>query len=912
MRLDIRSKIAIGYFLIICCLGVSIVVVTDRIESLQEEISTITSHDIEVHNLIASIRYNAIRMESSQRGFIMTGDEAYLKPYIDGKAQWEANYNSLYQLISNNPSTQKELEEIKQTIQNWIAATGEPTILLRKQNKTEEIIKFYTEDNGIKNIDELREYFESLSNKQMELTTMHILELDNRNKLLTVSLYVMLLIVTVIAFLIVSFVSGSIVKTIKQVVKTITEIASAGGDLTTRIEVKTKDEIKDLAEATNKLLTSLEMQNWIQTKLAEVATMNQGINDLNTLAQSFLMKITPILNATHGLFYIRKSIGGQQQLVKIASYASYGDDAGRSSFRLGEGLIGQCALEKRTFLLNQLPDHNLMITSGLAQAAPQSILIVPIEFEGKVEAVVEFASLESFTSQHLKLLEQIEGHFGVAINNIAGRMEVERLLGEYQVLAEELQAQTEELQTQSEELQMQQEEMRMTTEHLEEQNLLAEQKTKELEKAKKELEIYSEELKKNSQYKTNFLANMSHELRTPLNSILILSQLLSENENNTLRPEEEDYARVIHTSGNDLLTLIDDILDLSKVEAGKITLTVDEVNVTEIPEHMKLSFDKVAEKKGLSFHVLVESDVPNVLHTDGQRLQQILKNLLSNAFKFTDKGSVTLKIQNADPNKIKQLLPSHHTGDVLAISVTDTGIGIPSDKQQLIFEAFQQVDGNTNRIYGGTGLGLSICHEFTRLLGGCIVLESRLNEGSTFTLYVPSMQNRGKELLEIAQQEAAATVSHSMPALSSKDVNLSLIESTSTECSLFTGKKVLLVEDDARNVYALVKALEQKAFVVKVANNGKQCLEILQEESDFDLVLMDIMMPVMDGFETMRIIRQDPVMKDTPVIALTAKAMKTDRDKCLEAGASDYISKPLNMDQLFSLMRVWLTKQVGN
>lgn len=887
MRLNIRSKIAIGYFLIICCLGVSIVVVTERISSLQEEINTITSHDIEVHNLITSIRYNAISMESSQRGFIMTGDEAYLKPYIDGKAQWEANYNSLYQLISNNPSTQIELEEIKLTIQNWIAAAGEPTISLRKQNKTEEIFKFFTEDNGKKSIDELREHLESLSNKQMELTQMHILELDNKNKLLTVSLYVMLLIVTVIAFLIVSFVSGSIVKTIKQVVKTITEIASAGGDLTKRIEVKSKDEIKDLAEATNKLLTSLEMQNWIQTKLAEVATMNQGINDLNTLAQSFLMKIAPILNATHGLFYIRKSLGGQQQLVKIASYASYGDDAGISSFRLGEGLIGQCALEKRTFLLNQLPDHDVMITSGLAQAAPQSILIVPIEFEGKVEAVVEFASLESFTSQHLKLLEQIEGHFGVAINNIAGRMEVERLLSEYQVLAEELQ--------------MQQEEMRMTTEHLEEQNLYAEQKTKELEKAKKELEIYSEELKLSSQYKTNFLANMSHELRTPLNSILILSQLLSENENSTLSPEEEGYARVIHTSGNDLLTLINDILDLSKVEAGKITLTVDEVNVTEIPEHMKLSFDPVAEKKGLSFHVFVESDVPNLLHTDGQRLQQILKNLLSNAFKFTDKGSVTLKIQNADPHKIKELLPFHDTGDVLAISVTDTGIGIPSDKQPLIFEAFQQVDGNTNRQYGGSGLGLSICHEFTRLLGGCIVLESRLNEGSTFTLYVPSMQNRGKELLATAQQEAAATVSFSMPA-----------ESTSTECSLFTGKKVLLVEDDARNVFALVKALEQKAFIVKVASNGKQCLEILQEESDFDLVLMDIMMPVMDGFETMRFIRQDSVMKDTPVIALTAKAMKSDREKCLEAGASDYISKPLNMDQLFSLMRVWLTKQVGN
>lgn len=484
--------------------------------------------------------------------------------------------------------------------------------------------------------------------------------------------------------------------------------------------------------------------------------MNQGINDTSTLADSFLTKLAPILGAAYGLFYLRQGAGEQQRLVKMASYAAHGDQSGLESFRLGEGLIGQAAVEKRTFLLNTAPEHRINLTSGLGTLQPKSILIVPFEYEGKVVAVVEFASTESFTSQHLKLLEQIDTHFGVAINSVVGRMEIERLLSESQVMTEELQTQTEELQTQSEELQMQQEEMRMTTEHLEEQNLFAEQKTKELEKAKEELEAYSEQLKQSSQYKSNFLANMSHELRTPLNSILILSQLLAENENHTLNSDEEGYAKVINTSGKDLLTLIDDILDLSKVEAGKLILTMDEVNVSEIPEHMKLLFQPVAEQKEIAFHINVNANVPQLLYTDGQRLQQILKNLLSNAFKFTEKGSVTLDIQKAGSHEVQKLVPAHINKDVLAISVTDTGIGIPLDKQQLIFEAFQQVDGETNRQYGGTGLGLSICNEFTKLLGGSIVLESSPKKGvlllSTYQVCLIWRKNSLYPLIKRLQQ----------------------------------------------------------------------------------------------------------------------------------------------------------------
>jgi len=910
MRFNIRMKIAIGYILVICCLGIAIVIVTDRISALQEEIEHITSSDIEIHNLIGSIRNSTLSMETGQRGYLLTGDETHLEPYNEGKSQWEAKSNSLSTYLSNDLNTQSELEEIKLTVQTWIDNVAEPMILLKKQHNTAALGDYFKNELGKQSMDDLRNKFESLHNKEIQSTKAHVSELANRNRLLTIGIYIMLFIVAAIGLSIVTFVSNSIVKTIKQVVKAITDIASAGGDLTTRIKVHSRDEIRDLGEATNELLASLEAKSWIQTKVAEVATMSQGINDLTTLGETFLSKVAPLIQANYGVFYIRQGTGEQTKLVRIASYAGLDELEGITSFAMGEGLIGQSALENRIFLLNGPQGHPARITTALGQMEPQSILIVPIEYENKVEAVVEFASITSFSSQHLKLLEEIEEDFGIAVNNVAGRMEVERLLSESQVLAEELQSQTEELQSQSEELQMQQEEMRMTTEHLEKQNVIAGQKTKELERAKEELEEYSAKLKQSSQYKTNFLANMSHELRTPLNSILILSQMLSDNENHTLNEDETGYARVINSSGNDLLKLINDILDLSKIEAGKVVLVIDEVNLSEIPELISYTFDPVAENKGIQFTIESSPELPLLWHTDSQRLQQIIKNLLSNAFKFIKEGSVVLSIQLAEPAVVRQLLPMYSGEEVLAISVRDTGIGIPLDKQQLIFEAFQQVDGETNRQYGGTGLGLSICNEFSKLLGGAIQLKSTPDVGSTFTLYLPNLTEEKLEWLTKSRAEAAAAADSQIVIVANQE-QLSdevLAQGDSNEDALFVNKRVLLVEDDARNVYALVKALERKGMQVTVAGNGMQCMEMLQADADFDLILMDIMMPIMDGFEAIRAIRTKPDLQDKPIIALTAKAMKSDRERCLEAGASDYISKPIQMDQLFSLMRVWMTE----
>lgn len=486
-------------------------------------------------------------------------------------------------------------------------------------------------------------------------------------------------------------------------------------------------------------------------------------------------------------------------------------------------------------------------------------------------------------------------------------MEVVQLLNESRAMSEELQAQTEELQTQSEELQTQSEELQAQTEELtnineqlEERTREAEEKTAELEITKSDLERNAEELIQSSKYKSEFLANMSHELRTPLNSILILSEMLAENAKAENQEEDEEFARVINSSGKDLLNLINDILDLSKIEAGKLEMIYEEVNINELPLYLKQSFTHFSNDKDVVFNVVKEDDVADVIHTDHKRFQQILKNLLSNAFKFTEHGSVNVHLYNPSLTKEQQRISEQW----LAISVTDTGIGIPKEKHELIFESFQQADGATVRKYGGTGLGLSICKEFAQLLGGTITLDSTEGEGSTFTLYIPSLQTGlpnnvempAESIFEVPSVEETPDATQTdMPAI--------------VEENFFKNKRVLIVDDDERNIFALEKTLQQHGMIVDSVRNGRECLNFIEKDRHVDVILMDIMMPELDGYDTMQILREDMNI-ELPIIALTAKAMKSDREKCIAAGATDYISKPLNLEQLFSVLRVWLTTEV--
>ncbi len=886
---------------------------------LQKEVDFISGHDIEVHDLTNQIQKNVLDMETGMRGYAITGNEEYLEPYNLGSRNWLNNYNKLHSLLEDNSRQQRSLEEIKPLIMSWMTNSGEYVINAKKANNQTALDQHFKKNTGKRMTDQLRTQFDSFLASEKKVMAGRISQLKQNNQNLKVTLYTLIGLVTLITIAAAILQSNSIVRTINQVVKTIKGITDSDSDidLTTRLKVNTHDETQELAEAMNNLLSNLEKHNWIQKSMADISTLYQGITDIRDLTQSFISRLAPLLQASFGVVYLRKNEGGEVYYVKAAGYAVADEEAAAASFRLGEGLIGQAAVDKRIFLIDQLPEEHIKVTSGLGASSPRNLLIAPILVDGKVEAVIELAALQPFLSQHLTLVDMLQDKFGSAITNVTGRMEVERLLGESQVLTEELQAQSEELQAQSEELQMQQDQLQMANGYLEQEKQYAIQRALELKKAKDELEDYSRKLQMSSQYKTDFLANMSHELRTPLNSILILSQMLMENNNELSMSEVEEYAGVVHTAGGDLLRLIDDILDLSKIEAGKIEILTDEVNVTEIPQTLRNLFDPVARKKNLTFDVVTHPDVPPVISTDGQRLQQILKNLLSNAFKFTEQGGVTVRIEFAPLEKVEELPDLQEEAVVLAIAITDTGIGIPLDKQQIIFNAFQQVDGTTNRQYGGTGLGLSICREFTRLLGGLLEVESEQDKGSTFTLYIPSrLAPVSHDLFEVlALEEVAASASEMTEEQEyieeTESPSVDRTEAETSDERLFKGKKVLLVEDDGRNVYALVTALEKKGVVVQVAENGKRAIGILQEQADFDLVFMDIMMPVMGGYEAMKVIRHDLQMESLPIIALTAKAMKGERDKCMEAGASDYIMKPLKIDQLFSLMRVWLTEQVN-
>ncbi|PYR53226.1 MAG: hybrid sensor histidine kinase/response regulator [Acidobacteria bacterium] len=966
-------------------------------------------------------------------------------------------------------------------------------------------------------------------------------------------------------------------------VRAIAEVATAvtRGDLTRSIQVETRGEVADLKDNINAMIDNLratternQQQDWLKTNLARFTRMLQGQRDLVTVGEILLSELAPLVYAQQGTVYqVQRPVAGATVrpawLQLLARYAPHGKQPSR--IELGEGLVGQCALEKQRILLTSVPEHYTRVHSSLGAARPANIVVLPVLFEGDTKAVIELASLKPFTATHLAFLEQLTQSIGVVLNTIEATMRTENLLQKSQQL-------TLELQTRQTELQHTNEELASKARQLAEQNAEVERKKKEVEQARGALEEKAAELALTSKYKSEFLANMSHELRTPLNSILILGQQLSENGPGNLTPKQVEFARTIHSSGTDLLTLINDILDLSKIESGTVTVEVEEITFASIQDGVVRTFRHVAEAKKLAFHIDIDPSLPRSLSSDPKRLQQILKNLLSNAFKFTAQGTVSMTVRAAAGGWSPDHPVLRTTPTAIAFEIADTGIGIAGEKQRLIFEAFQQADAGTSRNYGGTGLGLAISRELAMLLGGEIRLTSTPGQGSTFTLYLPLayvgptyamtapvtsargsggalsvvigaspvlagakaeeivaddrseivdgdtvlliadddphyarvllalardkgfkgiVTNRGRTALALAREyrvaaiildvflpdmlgwtvlnslkldpdtrhipvqmlsvdgerqhglshgafsylmkpattedleeafdrlksyvtphtkrlmivvdndrereglaellahddisiAAAATGSEALRALSSQpfdccvvDLRLpdmtgfELIEHMQADPSLrnlpvvvltrqeLTGeeearlkaaarsvvlkdvqsperlfdetalflhrvvaelpepkrkllerlygsndvlreRKVLVVDDDARNIFALTTALENQEMEVLSATNGRQAIELIKQTPDLGLVLIDIMMPEMDGYETIREIRRHATFRRLPILALTAKAMKGDREKCLQAGASDYIAKPVNTDELLSLLRVWL------
>ncbi|MFK4291843.1 two-component system chemotaxis sensor kinase CheA [Bacillus sp. RC240] len=891
-KFSIRYKIMAGYLVMILFLLISFIMLNNEISNLQKSRNFIIDHDFKVLNLTNQVEKELLTIENKAKGFITSNNANYVQSLNAAEKDYEKHYQDLFALLEDNPSQQEKLKQINENINSWINKEIHPLITNHNSNNIQAI--------DTAQIQSLQSQLTNFRGVEEQLTKKRAAQLDTENNKLEIWLYSLLFLLSCISIIISLYISNSITKTIKNVIQAIKSISSKE-KITERIHVNTRDEIKELAHTTNHLLDEISKREWLQTELAELILMYQGIPSIEMLGKKILSGVIQKTQTSCGAFYVREEIEETVYYVKKASFADQGADIGKQSIKMGEGLIGQCALEKQSFILREIPEEFRYVTSGLLEIRPQNLLVVPILFEDEVIAVMELVSVTEISDLHQDLIQQTVDNLGLTIHSIMGRMRIQTLLHESQAMTEELQVQSEELQTQAEELQMQAEELRTTNEQLESRTEEAEQKTADLQITKSELEEKASEILRSSKYKSEFLANMSHELRTPLNSILLLSEMLRENHDNHLSDDEIELATVIHSSGKDLLTLINDILDLSKVEAGKLDVIFEATNISDMAANMHQNFLHIAAQKNVEFTIEDSDIIPDLFYTDARRIEQIIKNLLSNAFKFTEKGSVSLHFDPIETTNLSNEMQSI-SNDWITISVKDTGIGIATEQHQLIFEAFQQADGATIRKYGGTGLGLSICKEFARLLGGWITLESNVGEGSTFTVYIPNLPN-GLTDIQVSNLEVAATIEDVIPA----EVIEETIVTPETN-NVFQEKTILIVDDDHRNIFALQNALEKQHANIITAQNGIECLEILKSNTNIDLILMDIMMPNMDGYETMEHIRMNLGLHEIPIIALTAKAMPNDKEKCLSAGASDYISKPLNLHQLYSVMSVWLIK----
>ncbi|MCX4988045.1 MULTISPECIES: HAMP domain-containing protein [unclassified Streptomyces] len=776
--------------------------------------------------------------------------------------------------------------------------------------------------------------------------------------------------------------AGNLTRQVRAIARVATAVTR--GDLNLKIDVDASGEIQELQDYINKMIANLrdttianKEQDWLKGNLARISALMQGRRDLDDVASLIMSELTPVVSAQHGAFFLSmplvdgKDAGTEdEEAYELRMLGSYGYSMGSmpTSFRPGEALIGTAAQEKRTILVENAPSGYLKISSGLGEAPPAQVIVLPVLFEGTVLGVIELASFTPFTQIQRDFLNQIAEMIATSVNTISVNTKTEVLLRQSQELTEQLRERSAELENRQKALQDSNAELEEKAELLAQQNRDIEVKNTEIEEARQVLEERAEQLAVSMRYKSEFLANMSHELRTPLNSLLILAKLLADNADTNLTPKQVEFAETIHGAGSDLLQLINDILDLSKVEAGKMDVSPTRIALVQLVDYVEATFRPLTAEKGLDFSVRVSPELPATLHTDEQRLLQVLRNLLSNAVKFTDSGAVELVIRPAGadvPVAIReQLLESGSLrdadADLIAFSVTDTGIGIAASKMRVIFEAFKQADGTTSRKYGGTGLGLSISREIARLLGGEIHAQSEPGRGSTFTLYLPlhpselppqgygqlapaleagellaseaelqdmgmpaevksyqetqngpaALFRRRRRALPTAEQrgavpgqpdDAAGAAQEPWAAAGQQDQG-----PQQRQGIRFEGEKVLIVDDDIRNVFALTSVLEQHGLSVLYAENGREGIEVLEQHDDVTVVLMDIMMPEMDGYATTTAIRRMPQFAGLPIIALTAKAMKGDREKAIESGASDYVTKPVDPDHLLSVMAQWM------
>jgi signal transduction histidine kinase/HAMP domain-containing protein len=661
-------------------------------------------------------------------------------------------------------------------------------------------------------------------------------------------------------------------------VRAIAEVATAvtQGDLSRTISVEALGEVLSLKDTINQMIANLrdttltnKEQDWLKTNLAKFFVLMQGQRNLQSLTDAILCELTPAVDAQQAAFYLIEE-AEQPTLQLTSTYAGAERTRVADRLPLGQGLIGQCALEGKPIVLTEVPEDHVPITTGLGESAPRNIAIFPVPFEGRVLGVIELASFYKFTPIQLSFIEQLMLNIGLSINLIGASMRTHELLQQLQGSNVELDQRRSEL---------------------EEKAQLLEVRNREIAEASASLAAKAEELAKVSQYKSQFLANMSHEIRTPLNSMMILAQMLAMNEDGNLTASQQQWASTICAGGRDLVALINQILDLSKVEAGRIETHVETYPIEAVREFAERTFRPVAMQKQLDFSVDIGVTVPATLTTDRQLLEQVLKNLLSNAFKFTSHGGVCLRADQvpAGPHFRSERL--RRAPVVIAFSVADTGTGIPPEKIETIFDSFQQADASITRKFGGTGLGLTISREFARILGGEIEVRSTVGAGSQFTLYLPVQS--AQPLTRHEGQGALTEAQAGDPAV---------VAPTPEDPGRLSGKKILVVEDDIRSLYAITSLLERYNARLLPASNAQEAYVCLEQNPDVALIIMDVMMPGIDGYQATRTIRSMPAFSSVPIIAHTAKASESDLGQCTAAGCTDYVVKPADNRQLLSVV----------
>jgi CheY-like chemotaxis protein/CHASE3 domain sensor protein len=1154
-----RQQVVLGFSLSLFFVLVSAITSYMSIQSMNDD-SSWESHTYDVIDHAQNLEVRILNAETGLRGYVLTQRSQYLQPYNQNVNKIQPLVKELQRLTADNLSQQERMDSLSFYTNQKIRDMQE---ILRANASTgqDEAVRKVLTDKGKTFKDNMLRV-----NAQVIKTETNLLTLRKEKRIASGRrATIVVLSSSVIILGLVLWLSSFIKRTFNEQKLT---------------EIKIRENNEQLAKVSDEN----EQKNWMLSGASVVNESLRGEQELDELCTHVITDMCNYVKATVGAMYLFNP--KTQKLELTGTYAFEVKKGKNTEIALGEGIVGQVAVEKRLKQMHDLPEDYIKVTSGLGSTAAKSLIVMPVQFEDEMIAVIEMALPVAPTPLQVNFFERITTNIGVAINRTQAREKLRDLFLQTQQQAEELESQQEELRTtneelihKSEELQASEEELRVQQEELRETNAELEEKANQLEErnqlvndAREAMSLKAAELEVSSKYKSEFLANMSHELRTPLNSILILARILKENRPENLNEEQMKYAGVIHNAGNDLLTLINDILDLSKIESGKVELDIEPVRPQEIRQNMESLFTEIAKSKKIGFNTILGSDVPEKFSTDLSKVEQIVKNLLSNAFKFTpEQGEITLEISMADKDIAyysEQLQTS--TQQILSFSVKDSGIGIPEDKQKLIFEAFKQADGTTSRKYGGTGLGLSISKELANILGGEIQVESEPGQGSCFTLYLPAshaegslsveqaanmhpetivkplipepvlvplsknqkqtlliveddlvfadvlkdyalekgflpiLAHSGDTGLQMAEDELPDAIildimlpvmdgwgilkrlkanpltkhipvhmmsagevkgeralregaigflkkpiekdelDHAFSVLNSGNITynfqtvlviedhelqslvvkeqlaekgievaqaftgreaLEMLEKRTFDCiildlnlpdisgfelldqiktqekfthvpviintameldqdkiahimkyseamvlksnksndrlidevSLFMNKlnkqgegksspsgntksktvstiekvlkdkTILITDDDMRNIFALSSALQVYDMNIVIANNGREAVEKLQEENKIDLVLMDIMMPEMDGYEAMKLIRQQKEHKKLPIIALTAKAMKNDREKCIEAGANDYIAKPVDIDQLLSMMRVWLS-----